>query len=101
MYIIICCLAVFLGLVCSYAVGAFSILGGMHFATVIITALVVAHLLAICLVIFKVKRGDVGVAFGVLLAPAFVVLAAVYLISIVLTLWRYYERNVIAAEFCS
>jgi hypothetical protein len=93
MYIFIRCLAAFFGLACSYFVGAFSLTGGVPFATVVIAALGVAHLLAICLVVFRVKRGDVGVATAVLLAPAFVVLAAGYLISIVIPLWRAYSPD--------
>jgi hypothetical protein len=93
MYIIICCLAALLGMAFSIAVGAFSILGGQSFATAVIAALVVAHLSAICLVIFKVERGHFGLASGVLLAPAFVVPAAAFVISIVLALWRYFAPD--------
>jgi hypothetical protein len=58
------------------------------------------HLLAICLVVFKVKRGDVGVATAVLLAPVFVVLAAGYLISIVISLWRAYSPDSVRDAAC-
>jgi len=86
-------LAAALSLCVSYVLGAFSLLGGRAFATVIIGALAALHAAAIAFAVIQARRNRTGFAALALLSPAPVAFAGVWVAAALQNGWRIYAPD--------